>query len=144
MYSSFWLGRGGKKTITDDDWKWLESYIADQFSEIEYLAVNLAIGLYSEAQLANYGSNLLQRSRSGYEAGNAEAHGISISRLPAIPGDGSTKCLGNCHCYWDHHFEDGEWVGSTWKHPQIANPKPGWEPCGDCEYRIQAWSPWIP
>lgn len=144
IVQQFWLGRGGKKTMTPSDWQWLDGYVRKQFQEIEYLANQLAIGMYSEAQLSNHGGNMIRRSRAGYEAGNIGAHGIGIGRLPAMPGDGSTKCMGGCHCYWTHHFEDGDWVGSTWNHPRVAQPKPGWEPCRDCEYRINTWSPWIP
>lgn len=144
VVQQFWLGRGGKKSMTDADWDWLDGYVSAQYDEIAYLANQLALGMYSEAQLSTHGSNLIRRSRAGYEGGNAMAHGVDVGRLPAIPGDGSTKCMGNCHCYWIHHFEDGDWVGSTWHHPKVAKEIPGWEPCRDCEYRINAWNPWIP
>lgn len=143
IVQQYWIGRGGRKAMTDADWDWVNEYVTKQYGEIAYLANQLAIGLYSEGQLSNHSGNLLRRARAGYEAGNTSAHGINIGTLPAMPGDGTTRCLGACHCWWEHHIDsDGEWIGSSWRHPRILQPKVGWEPCNDCDYRLSAWAPW--
>lgn len=142
----FMLGAGGRGELGDIEYAWLDDYLDKQFGEIRYLAERLQKGLYSEAQLALFGANLIRRAKAGYEAGNAAAYGVNPALLPAMPGDGSSECMGACHCWWEHLIDptDGEWLGSIWHHPPVARMQPGWEPCNTCYYRINAWVPWVP
>lgn len=57
--------------------------------------------------------------------------------LPALPGDGSTQCLGNCRCFWEITTVDEEagdydcyWrMGASEHH------------CQTCPQRMADWSP---
>jgi len=55
--------------------------------------------------------------------------------LPAMPGDGTSQCLGNCHCQWDVSWLDGEGnANATW----ILG---GSDHCQTCQARAGDWSP---
>jgi len=56
--------------------------------------------------------------------------------LPAMPGDGTSQCLGNCNCQWDIYWIDEEKgdADATW----LINPG---EHCQTCLQRAADWAP---
>lgn len=55
--------------------------------------------------------------------------------LPAVPGDGSSPCLGRCGCSWTIERADGE-IRATW----ALGPN---DHCETCVERAGRWSPYI-
>ena len=53
--------------------------------------------------------------------------------LPAMPGDGSSECLGNCKCYWDVERVEGGF-NCYWR----LTPA---EHCNTCLERAASWNP---
>jgi hypothetical protein len=95
----YMLGRGGQNMLTDADWDWLFENVNLAYSEIDYLAERMAMGAYSEAQIANYSQTLIGSAIQGYEAGRASAYGLD---LPDYPGSFRLDCRGRCRCHWDN------------------------------------------
>lgn len=63
--------------------------------------------------------------------------GLSFGlELPAMPGDGTTKCLSNCKCSWKIVWEDQENLDARayWRLGKA-------EHCPDCRRRSRQWSP---
>lgn len=57
--------------------------------------------------------------------------------LPAMPGDGTTQCLGNCNCHWQIEWvdeangdADAYWVMTAGEH------------CQTCAVRAAEWAPY--
>jgi hypothetical protein len=98
----FMLGQGGRNMMTDEGYDWLIENINLAFSEIDYLADRMAIGAYSEAQIASYSETLVGSAVQGFDAGRASAYGIDIDGLPDYPGSFRLDCRGRCRCHWRH------------------------------------------
>ena len=106
----FMLGRGGSNMMTDEGYEWLLENINIAYTEIDYLAERMAMGAYSEAQIASYSQTLVGSAVQGYEAGRAAAWGIPS--LPDYPGSFRLDCRGRCRCHWRHKriFDDPRFV----------------------------------
>jgi hypothetical protein len=57
--------------------------------------------------------------------------------LPAMPGDGTTQCLGNCNCHWQIEWideaagdADAYWIMTAGEH------------CQTCAVRAAEWAPY--
>lgn len=137
------LGNGGYPQIDQEGFEWLDETLTVPFLTLDDLADRIAQGLYSEAQIASFTRNTIMGSGAGYEIGNSLTNGVGRGRLPAIPGDGSSECQTNCHCWWSFNIEGGMIVSATWNHPPISRRIPGWEPCDTCNQRIREWAPYV-
>ena len=102
--------------------------------------------------LARFAQDIAERAEKGLElttavdtraklyggAGNKTFHS-ALSRaegwpkLPAMPGDGSSECLGNCKCYWDVERVEGGF-NCYWR----LTPA---EHCSTCLERAATWNP---
>lgn len=102
--STYSAGRSGAwSSITFSEWGRLGQRIRRQNEFLKGFAADIqkrGVENISVAYLNNrtglYGSNF----RESLEAGIARDRGLDPSALPAIPGDGSTRCLVRCKCRW--------------------------------------------
>ncbi len=56
-----------------------------------------------------------------------------MPKLPAVPGDGSTLCLINCHCHWEIERYSEGWH-AYWRLSPVEN-------CDTCHCRAKHWNP---
>lgn len=102
--SAYSAGRSGAwSSITFSEWGRLGSRIKKQFQHLKGFAGEIrkkGVDAFTFEKLkfrtGLYGSNM----RESLEAGHMRDRGIDPSILPAIPGDGTTKCLVRCKCRW--------------------------------------------
>ena len=148
------LGAGGVESLTQQDLNLIMVFLAGgiltnaldingqttqipvigQYQFLDDFGNNL--GIYSEAQIRAISRLYINSGRKAFEAIKAGKMGVPFI-LPAYPGDGSTLCRVNCHCHWEHLFNNGAWYGSNWV-LGVADH------CIDCVERSRKWNPFIP
>lgn len=135
------LGRGGRSQMTQRDWGKVGSMLKEQYGYLSGFAGDIAQGNLSEDQIRARSEMYVNSAREAYESANgvvAKAWGAdeeSWSVDPSVencgdclayqaegwkplgyfplPGDGSTQCLTNCHCYKEYRkSETGETFGA--------------------------------
>lgn len=102
--SAYVAGRSGAwSSISFSEWGRTGARIKRQFQFLKGFADEIrrkGVDAFSLDYLNNrtglYGSNM----RESLEAGNLQDRGVDPSILPAMPGDGTTKCLVRCKCRW--------------------------------------------
>jgi hypothetical protein len=119
----------GSPTISKPGRSWLDTFIGVQLDFLRRFAVEVqSAGEYQkgwQARAALYGAAV----KAPYWYGATK-----MLPLPAMPGDGSTACLGNCSCSWDvEAVGDGDYdcywrMGAT-------------EHCQGCKQRAEEWNP---
>lgn len=132
----YMLGRGGRNAMTARDWGIVGSQIKEQYQFLRDFAGQVAAGALAAGQITTRAKMYVRSAREGFERARAEA--IGNIRLPAYPGDGSTRCLTNCKCNWRlvKRIEGGVLIGvdAFWE----LSPA---EHCEDCLLRASRWSP---
>jgi len=129
----FILGTGGT-LMAADDMQPLVALMTQQFNYIRDILVPMLEADASAAMLAYRSDNFLRSAQQAFWAAWERAAGIT---LPAHPGDCSTVCCTNCHCWWRVEWDGEGWV-AYW---ELLS---GLENCPDCEERGQMWYPWVP
>ena len=124
------LGRGGRGSMTDEDWGSTGGMISEQFKWLDSFADEVAAGDMSEAQIAARARMYVNSAREAYERGHYravrgtkdEAHWdidtgkencddciaqsdrgwIPIDQIDIYPGQGQTQCKTNCGCSFSY------------------------------------------
>jgi hypothetical protein len=148
------LGAGGRNNFTQTDLDFIMLFLTggvlnntlDENGQLTSLPVlgqyqylsrfKTDLNRYSEAQIRQFSRLYVNSARKAFEFIKSQKMGVPFI-LPAYPGDGSTVCKVNCHCHWEHLFENGVWVGSNWT-LGIADH------CPDCVRRSGEWKPFVP
>ena len=134
--STYSAGRSGAwSSITFQEWGRLGQRIRRQNQFLQGFADELRKQdpeTYSLKYLNNrvglYGSNF----RESLESGIARDRGLDPSVLPAIPGDGSTRCLTRCKCRWTIRPAGRDRFVISWR---LGNA----EHCSTCNNRADDW-----
>lgn len=127
------LGRGGRNAMTQSDWGRIGYRLREQYGYLQRFAELVDAGQLSDAQIAARAKLYVSATWSTFDRAKASAWNI---RLPAHPGDGSTKCKGNCRCHWDIRRDDEAGViEATWVLDSAT------EHCDDCRANAERWSP---
>lgn len=128
----YMLGRGGVEAMTQADYGRVGQMLRKQYGYMDQFAREIASGNLSPGQIA-YRSRLYMNSATqAYEAARAANRGL---RLPAYPGDGTTRCGTNCKCAWRIVRGEREYL-CYW---QLGRA----EHCEDCVNRASRWNPLI-
>jgi len=130
--SQYLLGKGGVQNMTQADWGRLGGLLKNQYQYLNRFAGDLNAGTMSEAQIRQRAELYIQSSRQAYERGRVASLGMPA--LPAYPGDGSTQCVTNCQCHWEHQETESEWL-AYWTLGAA-------EHCPDCVARSKDWNPY--
>lgn len=122
------------RELTSADYRRIEADIARQYEFLHKFAGDI------EQAVIEPGASLdFVPSRAAMYAGSSESEywrQATDVELPAMPRDGSTRCLGNCQCSWDlQHDADGN-VLATWVLGDADH-------CPDCEQRAEEWNPLV-
>lgn len=134
--STYSAGRSGAwSSITFSEWGRLGQRIRRQNEFLKAFADdinkrgidNLTIA-YLNNRTGLYGSNF----RESLEAGIARDRGLDPSVLPAIPGDGSTRCLVRCKCRWTIRPRGRDRYSVSWRLGRA-------EHCQTCLDRADDW-----
>lgn len=127
------LGRGGRNAMTQADWGRIGYRLREQYGYLQRFAQAVDAGQLSDAQIAARAKLYVSATWSTFDRAKGAAWNI---RLPAHPGDGSTKCRGNCRCSWRIVADkDAGIIMATWKLDSGA------EHCDDCRSNAERWSP---
>lgn len=121
--------------INPNDWLKMGSELQFQYRHLEQFAHDITSGKTAPGQIEARAALYAQSSKQMYYMQNA-----GDVRLPAYPGDGSTRCLTNCQCTWSKPVQIKDRNGIvtaldfTWQlHPA--------EHCPQCEQRSRRWAP---
>ena len=102
--STYSAGRSGSwSSISFAEWGRLGQRIRRQYQFLKGFAADIrAKGDegFTVEYLNNRASLYADNMRESLEAGIARDRGLDPGVLPAMPGDGSTKCLTRCKCRW--------------------------------------------
>lgn len=129
------LGRGGRDLMQPRDWGAVGNMLREQYQYLNEFVADIESGELTEGQIRARAALYFQSSREAYERGNARAYGTP--RLPAYPGDLSTRCKTGCLCSWDIQRLDGE--GNYDCYWRLGMPKT--ENCETCLQRAAEWAP---
>lgn len=127
------FGRGGVHAMTPADWGRLGQTLKGEYAYLEGFVADIAT--LSPEQAMARAQLYMGAAVQSYEKGVAASFGIEDS-LPVYPGDGSTRCLGNCRCSWVH-VRGGDTIESTWQTEQDGNV------CPDCAANGRKYAPLI-
>ena len=122
----YMLGRGGRGSMTDEDWGSTGGMLSEQFKWLDSFADEVAAGDMSEGEIAARARMYVNSAREAYERGHyravretkGEAHWdidtgkencddciaqadrgwIPIAEIDIFPGQGQTQCKTNCGC----------------------------------------------
>lgn len=136
------LARGGRNVMTPADWGSIGGMLADQYRYLEGFVDDLdgmtEAGI--KARQVARASMYVNSAREAYFRGLARGLGFDPDKLPAIPGDGSSRCLTRCNCDWEivERLEEGDLVGwdCYW------NLGPSEQHCPTCLDRSSSWAPY--
>jgi len=137
--SAYVTGRSGRWTdLEPEDVQALRDEVGRQQAYLRRWRNELAQGGrlddVAEGQLNTRADLYGAASSASFERGHNAERGIGPGVLPAQPGDGTTKCLTNCHCRWairviskeDGNFDAGWRLGAS-------------EHCETCRQRARSW-----
>jgi hypothetical protein len=128
------FGRGGLKAMTRADWERLNDLVQGQYEFLAGFADDVALGKLSLPQITVRAWLYVGSSVQAHEAGKAAALDVE---LPAMPGDGSSECLGNDRCSWFLRRRQDGLVEATW----VAEDDP--RVCSTCAQRARDWNPLV-
>ena len=117
--------KGNQETVSMDAWRTAESLLEKQYGYLKDFAKTIASGDLSDGQIL---ARAALYARSGKEMFWTQS--TSKADLPAMPGDGSSECLGNCGCEWLE--VDGQWYWIRGKN----------DSCATCIQREKDWQPY--
>lgn len=129
--AQYLLAHGGRDTMTQSDWGRVGQTIRQQYQYLQTFAESVAKGELTEGQIAARARMYVESSSQSFGQGHAAAMGAPD--LPQQPGDGGTRCLSNCKCFWDIRELDDRW-DCYWK----LRPA---EHCPDCIANATRWNP---
>lgn len=126
----YMLGRGGRGSMTDEDWGSVGGMLADQYRYLDGFYDEIAAGDMSEAAISARSRMYVNSAREAYERGHFravrgtkdEAHWdidtgkencndciaqsdrgwIPIAEIDIYPGQGQTQCKTNCGCSFSY------------------------------------------
>lgn len=128
---------GGLQNMTAADYgrigAMLSSQNQGQYWYLQRFAEAIAEGRLSEAQIMARAQMYMGASVQAFERGKAASYGLP--KLPAYPGDGTTRCLTNCRCSWQIVESLTAWQ-CTWSLGRA-------EHCPDCRDRAAIWAPLV-
>ncbi len=130
---------GDRSKVNPDDWLKLGSELQSQYKFLEGFAQDIADGKVTGGGIAARASMYAGSAKSSFWRQMTQDLDID---LPAIPGDGSTPCLGYCYCRWSEpeyeYDENGDVVAvlMTWL---LGDPPHGH--CDECPRRADEWNP---
>lgn len=107
-------------------------YIAEQFGFLEDFAVEIQGAKEWQAGWNNRAESYAGAIKAPYWSG-----AVKMLPLPAMPGDGTTQCLGNCKCSWDVktiNEKRGDY-DATWVYGETEDH------CQSCKVRSNEWKP---
>jgi len=84
------LGRGGRNVMKASDWGRIGYRLREQYGFLQRFAEQVDVGQLSPAQIADRARMYVDGTWSVFDRGKGAAWDI---RLPAHPGDGSTRCI---------------------------------------------------
>lgn len=125
------IGRGGRAQMTPRDWGRIGAEVRKQYAYVERLIIERASGVVSDAELTARARMYPASATASHERAKGAQWNI---RLPAQPGDGSTKCKSWCRCSWSIVERNGT-IEATW---ELGGSK---ETCEDCTRRANEWAP---
>ena len=125
-------GVGGEENMRDRDWDRLNALIEEQYAYLDAFAQSIAAGDLTPGQIEARAQMYIDSAQQAYWAGVQSAK--EMPDLPAMPGDGSTRCMTNCRCGW--HIEETE---AGWDCTWVVDPAS--ESCSDCLERGRDWNP---
>lgn len=129
---SYILGRGDVNLVTPEQYTLIEELLDEQYQFLRRLRDAIESGA-SPQQIA-YRSRLFLRSADqAFWYGRQRGWRVEF---PAHPGDCSTVCCTNCHCYW--RVDDSPTDGTILAFWEIM---PSVENCPDCIERNKTWYP---
>ena len=131
--NQYMLAHGGRNTMTQADWGRVGQMVRGQYEYLNAFADQIASGEYSEQAIAARARMYVESSGQAFERGKIAAHGMPD--LPQVPGDGRTRCLSNCKCWWEIKENDTEWR-AYWR-LGLA------EHCLDCVENSEKWNPLV-
>ena len=127
------MAGAGTDTLSDELITRVGEFVTEQFGFLGDFTVEIA------------------KSQDEWQAGwnaRAESYAGSIKQpywtgetkmlaLPAMPGDGTSQCLGNCKCAWDVTVldEDAGDYDCTWVYGETEDH------CQTCQVRAREWKP---
>lgn len=126
-----WTARGSVEATSQADYGRVGRMLRDQYGYAHDFFQEIERGELSLAQIKARTGLYVAGSSQAIEATGAAQAGLP--RLPAIPGDGSTRCRTNCKCTWQvQAVQNG--FDCTW---QLHTA----EHCPDCRQRAADWNP---
>lgn len=128
--SAYVTAAGGIDKVTDAGWQAVAKAIDAQAAFANGFLGALRRGEVSPEQAQARAALYVGSTVAAYEQGLADAAGVD---LPAMPGDGSTPCLGNCRCAW--RIADD---GSAYWHAVDDKGT-----CVVCRQRAEDWNPYV-
>jgi len=136
-------GIGGRSQMQQSDWGRIGGLLNQQYNKyLVAFADQIRTGSLSVAAIANRAAMYSESGRQAYEKATAKSQGVPLSRIPAFPGDGSTRCVTKCKCNWVFvpiRNDAGEIIG--WE--CYWNLEPGADHCSTCLGRAGNWSPLV-
>lgn len=134
--SAYSAGRSGSwDTISFSEWGRLGQRIRRQYQFLNRFAGDIraqGAEAFTPAYLDNRTSLYADNIREALEAGIARDRGLDPSALPAMPADGSTKCLTRCKCRWTIRTAGRDRYLVTWR---LGNA----DHCETCNARAVDW-----
>jgi len=136
------IGRGGdRRSVSFSEWGRVGAYIKQQYRFLHGFAQTVErSAMDALTGQGDFPTQAYLNWRSNLYAGGGKAsyyRGKYLGMLPQVPGDGQTRCLGNCNCVL--RFEEGEY-------PWVVNVywelRPG-ESCVDCLRLAAEWNPYV-
>lgn len=126
-----WTARESEEATTQADYGRIGRMLRDQYGYAHGFFQEIEAGKLSLAEIKARAGLYVASSSQALEATAVAQAGMP--RLPAMPGDGSTRCRTNCKCTWRiEAVENG--FDCYWElHPA--------EHCPDCKRRAAEWGP---
>ncbi len=137
------MAHGGRGTMTPSDWGKVGQLTRAQYEYLQKFGTDLKNGKYdadgvaSEAAIARRAGMYPGAANEAFAGGMAGSMGLDPSDLPALPGDGSTRCLTNCLCAWSIEYVEEESAYHCFWQLGLA------EHCEDCLQRAADWNPLV-
>lgn len=136
------VGRGGLELLTDADRAAINARVNGQIDFLKAWAAALTVTggvvllsgkAVSEAALRARAELYVEATRASlFEGAGAR---IGLPRLPAYPGDGTTRCRSRCACSWRVEQVEGD---GNWDCYWLLG---SFESCEHCPRRAVAWHP---
>lgn len=120
-------------TLTDPMITKISDYLTEQFGFLDGFKVEIA----NNPDEWQAGWNQRALSYAGSIKTPYWQGAVKMLPLPAMPGDGTTQCLGNCKCAWDVQELDADAgdYDATWVYGETEDH------CQTCKVRASQWNP---